>query len=778
MPLTTEVVSDNSLVLIVSSPRNPLAQAIAQYHTSRDVRVVHSTHIPPRISPHVKVCFCLTSLKYLSEDAVALADVERTLMVATIDAPLRQREQQIVKLITKHYPNIKITFIPRGNHDLPKIIERLMYFSFDETLRYAIISTAPAIQAEAHYGTEKRQRIQKPKSLKEVYVSIIGRPMLVIMAIFTLIILIHTIFLVPLAVSVLTTAWQGSKMISRTTQTLKSSEAVTDPFSYPSGALALAQRLYSPIRRGWLFLGLSTYPERVMDVTKSAMELYRLGQQIREDSSIMVAKIFDPKVVGQEQILQKKALIIENLQSAQDNLRTISSQVPKEILQFRRVNEYLETTQEYISLSLKVLGSFENILAKDGDKLYAIFFANDREIRPGGGFIGSFALVKMKNTQIQEWKVYDVYDADGQLKARVPPPEPISKYLQQPFYFLRDSAFTPDTPTNVVVAEDFLQKELGISKLDGAITVTFSSIEKLLGDIGAVYLSEYQDTISNENIYIKTQLYAENDFFPGSIQKKDFLDALSTQLLLQMAEPKTAFKAIESMRSSLDQKLITAYFRDTDTQALFDAMYWSGRQLPPACLYQNVPTEATCIPLYLFPVEANLGVNKANAFVNRDYELKVRVLTDGIIETEFITHFTNESYPDVFPGGPYKNYYQVFFPPDITIQSIMIDNTIASNTTIDKDKYTQLGLWLEIPAQGKQKVSVKYRTTQTLPNKNSQIQIIFQKQIGMPMTSVAFKFSLPAGYSLKDTNFSPLAQDKMFGYNSTIDSDKFYYLHF
>jgi hypothetical protein len=259
-------------------------------------------------------------LKYLAEDAVALADVEQTLLIATIDAPLRQREQQIIKLITKHYPHIKIALIPRGNHDLPKIIERLMYFSFDEKLKYSIISTASAIQAEAHTISDRGRKSRKPKTFREIYASIIGRPMLVISFAFFLVIVIHTIFLVPLAVSVLSTAWQGSRIIGKQTEELKSSGVVTDPFSYPSGALSLAQRLYTPIRRGWLFLGLSAYPERVMDVTKSAIEMYRLSQRMREDSSIMIAKMFDPKVVAQDQILQKKALIIENLQSAQDNL--------------------------------------------------------------------------------------------------------------------------------------------------------------------------------------------------------------------------------------------------------------------------------------------------------------------------------------------------------------------------------------------------------------------------------------------------------------------------
>ena len=778
MPLTTEVFPDRSLVLVVSSPESPLARALMHYHTTRNVRVVHTTHIPPRINPDITTCYCLTSLKYLAEDAVALADIPQTTLVATITTQPTSRTQQVIQLIIKHYPHVKIALIPQGEHTLPMIIERLMYFSFDEKLRYTVITSTSIMREEAKSKTKATPLSHQPLSPRDVYISVISRPARFIVFIISGILLIHMIFLVPLLVAVAGTAWQGSRLIENHSDVLSKQEVLTDPFSYPSAFLNLAQYMYNPIRRGWYFLGLATYPERVMDVTSNTVKLYYLIRQMREDSSIMLAKMLDPKALAQEQILQKKALLIDELQSAQDSIRIIRSQVPSGLLKMRNIDTTLDVSEKYLRLTLKFLQSFDTIFAKDGERLYAIFFVNDREIRPGGGFIGSFALVKLRNTQIQEWKVYDVYDADGQLKARVAPPEPISTYLQQPFYFLRDSAFTPDSPTNVVVAEDFLQKELGIQKLDGAITVTFSSIEKLVGDIGPVHLTEYQDTITHENVYIKTQLYAEKDSFPGSMQKKDFLEALMSQILIQIGEPKTAYRAMESIRQSLDEKLITAYFEDPETQTLFDTMYWSGRQLPPSCITQNTPVTTDCIPLYIFPVEANLGVNKANTFVTRDYEYRVHVLASGLVESEIVTYFDNASYPGVYPGGTYKNYYQLYLPPDVVVQSIMIDNNFASEPLIEKDKYTHLGLWIEIPPQNKKKVSVKYRTSQALPRKDSQIQLIFQKQIGLPPSNIAFKFSLSEGYIVRDTNYSPLAQDQMFEYNSTIDSDKFYYLHF
>jgi hypothetical protein len=171
------------------------------YHTNRDVRVVHTTHIPPQINPQITTCYCLTSLKYLAEDAVSLADIPQTTLIATIDAQLTSREQQVIQLIIKHYPHVKVALIPKGDHDLPLIIERLMYFSFDEKLRYTIITSTSVVRQTEESKSKAHKRIRKPLTAQDVYVSVISRPARFIVLVVCFIILIHTIFIVPLMVA-------------------------------------------------------------------------------------------------------------------------------------------------------------------------------------------------------------------------------------------------------------------------------------------------------------------------------------------------------------------------------------------------------------------------------------------------------------------------------------------------------------------------------------------------------------------------------------------------
>ena len=64
------------------------------------------------------------------------------------------------------------------------------------------------------------------------------------------------------------------------------------------------------------------------------------------------------------------------------------------------------------------------------------------ELRPGGGFLGSFGVFEIGNYSIGDIKVYDIYDADGQLTVHLDPPKPIAEYLSVPHWFFRDSNFS------------------------------------------------------------------------------------------------------------------------------------------------------------------------------------------------------------------------------------------------------------------------------------------------------------------------------------------------
>lgn len=779
MKMETEVLHDTSLNLIIGNPNLPIVKALASYLQKKEVRVVISTHIPPKINPATIRCFCFTGLAHLAHDATLLSRIPHVVLISSLKGEISSSLKQTLQLMAKHYPHIKTAFIPEGTHEIETIIQRLLFFSFDESLNQLVITSSAILRDDTGDTAQNISRESFPlPSPTRITLSIIRQPLRFIRTALLLIFLAHLVFLPALVYATVQTFLTSQKVLMDLTTDEPPVALGVDPFSYPSTALKISRKMYDPFRKGWLFVGLASYPERVFDITERVIDSYQVTHELRDDMAIMFSKIMDPQSLSQDTILEKKTAVEANINRLTENVQTLRERLPSFVMKYKETEDKIEKAEAYLTMAATYMKSFDEVFARNSERMYVVFFANDREIRPGGGFIGSFALVKVQNLQVHEWKIYDVYDADGQLQARVRPPEPISTYLNQPFFFLRDSAFTPDFPTNVLVAEDFLQKELGIERIDGALLFTFSSIENLVGRIGPLTVPEYEELISEENVYLKTQLYAEQNFFPGSTQKKNFLEALANQIILKLEEPRMAFTAAQSFLLDFHTKNMVAYAKDQSLQNVIDTSYWSGRQLPPTCI-RGQDTETECIPLYFFPVEANLGVNKANAFVTRDYTVSARALKDTQeIETEFTVYFKNKSKKGLFPGGPYKNYYQVFLPREIQIQSIMIDTFIAKNPEIEQNKYTRVGLLVEIPEQSERSVSIKFRTLATLPPSESELQLIFQKQIGLPSSNVTFKFGFPDGYKVSDTNFSPLAVSPVVEYNSAVDSDKFFYLRF
>ena len=96
--------------------------------------------------------------------------------------------------------------------------------------------------------------------------------------------------------------------------------------------------------------------------------------------------------------------------------------------------------------------------------------------------------------------------------------------------------------------------------------------------------------------YIKAQTYAENEFFPGSIKKKNFLGALAKHLLINL-EDASVFSLAKAVKKSFDEKQMVVFFEDENVQQQINALQWSGRILTPQC---PVNQKNPCVNDFIF----------------------------------------------------------------------------------------------------------------------------------------------------------------------------------
>ena len=536
---------------------------------------------------------------------------------------------------------------------------------------------------------------------------------------------------------------------------------------------SLATLLYNPVRPLYLFFSLAQFPDDLFVVNTTETELLQTLEKLitesRSFSQLVLQSSRSPTVAKLTRAHFDE--IQKLLAQSEDEILTIYRKIPPYFLSNSYKNEFQKGISQ-LQKAKKVFALLPDILGEKSEQTILLLFANNMELRPGGGFIGSYGILKTQYFGIKELTIFDVYDADGQLTAHVDPPAPIRDYLNQPHWFLRDSAFFPDFYDTYQQATYFLQKEMGLSSWNGAALITTTAVKNIIGAFDEVLLPDYNERITQDNFYIKTQYYVEHDFFPGSTQKKSFLSSLIRQLLSQIdtANPLLLTSAVVE---GFDQKDMVLFMNDEKLQKSLDELFWSGRLATPFC---PETAKDNCYADFQFALDANLGVNKTNFFIDKSYDVKATIDDAGLITTNLSITYTNNSLSDVFPGGNYKNYFQVLLPADSLVTGVQIDGQQIGSYDSETGKHRTIGFLIEIPPQTKKTLSLTYTSSIRFKKGKATYQLVLQKQIGALSQDVHFSLSLPSNINLLNTNFSPLVKNSLILYNTDLSIDRVFFI--
>lgn len=386
-------------------------------------------------------------------------------------------------------------------------------------------------------------------------------------------------------------------------------------------------------------------------------------------------------------------------------------------------------------------------LTGGGSKSYLILLQNNGELRPTGGFIGSVAKVTFENGKLKKIDTNDVYALDGQLSIHVEPPKELKDGLNQKDWFLRDSNWEPDFPTAARQAEWFFGKETG-ENVNGVIAIDITSIQDLLSVIGPLDITDYDKKITDANLFQEAITHAEVGFFPGSQAKKSFLTALENQLFNKLFfVPNQNWPAIvRSLSKSLAQKHISVYLNDPKLFSYVVSQNWQA-SLPRVA----DPTEGQTSDL-LVPVEANVGANKANFYIDRKYNLETVIGKEGDIRHRLKITYTNRSPADTFPAGSYKNRMRIYLPFGTRLFRVLWgDVDITKNVTTFADYgRSAISFLTELPAKESKDLIVDYTFPTALSFKDGKAlyQLDIIKQAGTLKDSFAWKLSYPINYKI------------------------------
>lgn len=342
------------------------------------------------------------------------------------------------------------------------------------------------------------------------------------------------------------------------------------------------------------------------------------------------------------------------------------------------------------------------ILGWDGPRRYLVLTQNPAELRPTGGYIGSYGIIAFDRGRVTERRFQDIFLLDLPWDYPfVRPPQELADYLLGPTqpWQLADANWSPDFPTSAQDAIRLYTSESGDADIDGVLGITTYTIDELLKVTGPVSVPDYEATIASGETTLKVLQLTRVAQRPDE-NRKAFLSAFADRLLATLvALPPAKWGAILGEGETFQtQRLLLAWFRDPTDQALVTEGGFDGavRQDPGD---------------YVYPVDSNVApTSKLSALTTRSLQLDVQI--DGVGNARNTLVATWENPIDTPTGKPYRElptledrrilgmYFRLLAPERSRVEAVSGGSFIklsAPGVVEEAAGRTVIGTYLKVP---------------------------------------------------------------------------------
>ncbi len=427
------------------------------------------------------------------------------------------------------------------------------------------------------------------------------------------------------------------------------------------------------------------------------------------------------------------------------------------------------------------LGQLIGLLNTDADRHILFLFQNPAEIRPGGGFIGSYADVTIGQGVMKNIDVRDIYDPDGWFLDKVIPPYQLQTVSEN--WGARDANWFFDFPTSAKTVVNFLEAsrmyaEKGIT-FDGAIAINIPVMQSMLEATGPIELPEYKLIIDQNNFLAEVQREVEAGKDKAAGHPKKILKVLAPLLLEKMKElgPDAQRAFIKELGERIAKKDIMFYAKDP---ALMRYILDAGMGGAVHELSQDFEGS------YLAVVDANVAGGKTDALVAQSVTATINVDTAGASLTDLTITRDHKGggKKDPWWNTENKNFIQVLANPGSKLVS-MSGNSVkkiiptfnyetggyTANpdlAAIDGSRVALAGMnawvmeefgktafatWFNIPAGKSGALTMRYHTDNTAHtsiDEGSSYRFIYERQSGVP-TALSATINAPIGFVWKES---------------------------
>ncbi len=437
--------------------------------------------------------------------------------------------------------------------------------------------------------------------------------------------------------------------------------AQTQEFTFAKNDLVDATRSLHELERAlfflrtvWVFPGFDRQLEDLQGAFISSRQLleslgafFELGEDVMQLTGSSDTVLSDlktsipPHATFKDLPASTKRAILQRLSTASDDFDLLSARIEIAKIEFERlrtnlfVSPFLGVLDPFLDRmddihnELSVASTLAHVLPElagvDGIRTHLLLFLNNDELRPGGGFIGTYGVLKTDGGEILSLETKDVYAIDSAAASEIKtiPPVPLQKYNATQTWFFRDGNWSPDFAVSAQKLIELFEQESSIvgfqteiptaAHVDGVIGFTPTAASVLLSYLGPVQAGG--QTFTAENVPELIEYQVEKGFLENGIplaQRKEILSELVVQIQDRLVTlPFSKWSDIFLMFSqAISNKQIAVYSQNESVQKALITSGWSG----------TISAGETDVQLF---VDANLASLKTDPAVKRAlrYEL-------------------------------------------------------------------------------------------------------------------------------------------------------------
>lgn len=357
-------------------------------------------------------------------------------------------------------------------------------------------------------------------------------------------------------------------------------------------------------------------------------------------------------------VVEKVVVFRQYLDSAQPALEAVAAAAPKvdisllplaQQIPFVALYQKLPTVIASVKRFAAVSRLAEQALGQQTLKRYLVIFQNNHEVRPTGGFIGSYALVDVVNGEIIDLEIPGggSYDLQGSLRTTVAAPAPL-RLINDRWEF-QDSNWFPDFPTAAKKILWFYQ-QAGGPTVDGVVAINASVMEQLLAKIGSVSVGD--KTVTAESFFPVVQKAVELEYDRSVNQPKAIIADLAPMVINQLlhADREQLLGIMGVLNRSLQTRDVQFFFTDIELQNQLTALGWDN----------GIRTTDSD---YLMVINSNIAGQKTDAVINQQVFHAAAIADDGqVTDTVQLIRYHQGVAGELFTGVRNVDYVRFYVP--------------------------------------------------------------------------------------------------------------------